>query len=643
MKKIIFLCFLVLTFDFESTISSPRKTFSHRSIYSILSLIEGAVSQKAADILTWGKDAQAIADDAVLAIENYPASVYARLACEKPDEYSSVPSPVIPSPLEHEKMFLSSRNARVQIALSRLLGKTIEEQDIPSIGFCGSGGGVRAQYGTLGWLSAADSLGLIDTLHYISGLSGSTWALNPWIASQLTIQQYIQQSVPRLTVPFKERLENLTAADVADFLMMCARAYYNRQALSPIDIYGWFLGHIFLTNLPNVDHPYEFTLSTLKKACMSGASPLVISTSSLGANKRIESIYGHYPTFEWTPLYAGSFELQAFVSTWAVGRQYSFGNANPIIPRTLFPETTFLVESVEKFLPTYKEPFALLQELISYIEYHSYYGCEIPLVSIMGICGSAFSLDMHNLLVEMVKRTHAYVPGSEEERILSVLIYALQDALDEILGKLISDLSEGVFSVQTVAHALQNDDLGAAWYPNICYEMSEHPLSNEKDMSIIDAGLDLYELDRCNIGIIPLLARGVECIFICDNSADIAGAPSLRAAQEIAERHGYPFPAIKYEDLSHQEVSLIVDETNVHAPILVYMPIVENKSYSQHIGHSFDPLAPEFAATEFTYSETQAYDLMGLSEYLVKNNFSLFKGAIEKAVMRKQVRSRLIT
>ena len=169
---------------------------------------------------------------------------------------------------------------------------------------------------------------------------------------------------------------------------------------------------------------------------------------------------------------------------------------------------------------------------------------------------------------------------------------------------------------------------------NPCLALAHHPLAGEKESSIIDAGLEIIDMERCNIGIIPLLNRKVDCIFICDNSADYSGAPSLRAAEAFAKKNGLPFPRIPHDQLFTQEVTLIADDENLQAPILVYIPIVANENYSKKIGRPFDPHAPEYNALNFCYSVQQAEDLMGLAEYLVSNNYETFIKAVNSKIKK---------
>ena len=89
-----------------------------------------------------------------------------------------------------EKEFLKKRKMHVKKTLERLLGIHVPEKDVPTIAFVGSGGGYRAMLFTLGGLTGFDMAGLLDAFTYVVGLSGSTWAIGPWISTKKRVGVY---------------------------------------------------------------------------------------------------------------------------------------------------------------------------------------------------------------------------------------------------------------------------------------------------------------------------------------------------------------------------------------------------------------------------------------------------------------------
>jgi cytosolic phospholipase A2 len=79
---------------------------------------------------------------------------------------------------KEENAFLSRRRQYTAKALAKYLGvpeSEVHPEDVPVIGICGSGGGLRALVaGTASYLSTAED-GLFDCVTYSAGVSGSCW------------------------------------------------------------------------------------------------------------------------------------------------------------------------------------------------------------------------------------------------------------------------------------------------------------------------------------------------------------------------------------------------------------------------------------------------------------------------------------
>ena len=125
-----------------------------------------------------------------------------------PDRHSAHTAQVTTTLPEGEQMVLKSRAAQVRSALESFLGEPVEEQFVPSIGLACSGGGVRALLETVGWLSGAQASGLYDCLTHMSGLSGSTWALNTYLASGMSMADYKEYLQQRLAISMTDHITN---------------------------------------------------------------------------------------------------------------------------------------------------------------------------------------------------------------------------------------------------------------------------------------------------------------------------------------------------------------------------------------------------------------------------------------------------
>ncbi len=214
-----------------------------------------------------------------------------------------------------EIQFLHKRLEKVRKSLGNLLGKEIPFQATPRIGFCFSGGGVRAMVSAVGFLKKAEELRLFDTCLYTSALSGSTWGLGPWIASgEQTIAEYYPSLAPKLEYGLvftnPELIVNMSEKWLAWF--------ESGRTPSAIDIYGDLLANILLTE--HNDQKFNLTLSQTHTAdrFLSGDLPLPLYTAIMPKTEP-------YTLFEFSPFEYGSQISQCYIPPYALGAQFEDG------------------------------------------------------------------------------------------------------------------------------------------------------------------------------------------------------------------------------------------------------------------------------------------------------------------------------
>jgi len=79
-----------------------------------------------------------------------------------------------------ERRFLEMKKVHVRNSFAKYLGldpAEVHPDDVPTVGFGGSGGGFRAMIGTLGYVQEMKRSGLWDLLTYVAGVSGACWSL----------------------------------------------------------------------------------------------------------------------------------------------------------------------------------------------------------------------------------------------------------------------------------------------------------------------------------------------------------------------------------------------------------------------------------------------------------------------------------
>ncbi len=577
------------------------------------------------------------------AAQHYATALRLRSAIMKPGPLSqktALVEPTIKAVSSDEEDIVALRAKKAQAAINKLLGR--ETTYTPRVGLCFGGGGARAMLTTVGWLDAAQQIGLLDTAVYMAGLSGSTWAINPLLASGMSIDEYKAQLSQRLIEPLVDQVKNMTAKEIQDILRVLGRKYYNNQQLGPVDVYGALLAHLFLRNLPGIDNPYEYTFSQLQENVRTANYPFPLSTAVLGIHETEEGQFKYRPTFEVSPFTTGSHELETFVPTAAVGRAFKDGESLVTKTRDIFALERYLTgAALATLLSVTVSPFVAplaipaVQRLRFPQGTEKYYGHELPLGYFMGVFGSAFSVDMYRVLLELQNKFLPQALCPKDVKTSQNVLSVLQSMLSTIVGGTVKYIP-GV-DATAVEESLKNDDqYAAARIPNFSYAIRHKDLNHLEEITLVDGGFLLVDQEGLNIGIVPLLQRNLDVIYISDSSRNLKGAPSLRAAERLAKELNLPFPRIAdelWDDIDSRLATLIVDPDNQDAPIIVYMPSIANPSFGD-----LDPQTAAFTdTTNFTYTEEQATSLMNLMGQNVLDSREILVEAVKQAVARKEV------
>jgi len=215
---------------------------------------------------------------------------------------------------ELELRYLSLRRSKVKKALEIFLNKNLDHSYIPSIAFVISGGGYRAFIGGLGSLVGAEKMKLLDAIMYISCLSGSTWLVNSWLTLGGSITKFKENILPKLKGLFKNlSFHNLKL--ICDNLLL---KYSFNQKITLVDLFGVLLANVLLEDLNDQKHCAY--ISDQEHLLTDGNRPFPVYSVTSGSSDDRESWW-----YEITPLQFGSYELNAFIPTWAVGRMFDSG------------------------------------------------------------------------------------------------------------------------------------------------------------------------------------------------------------------------------------------------------------------------------------------------------------------------------
>ena len=454
-----------------------------------------------------------------------------------------------------EKMFLTNRLPIVKASLEKILNRSLEGKKIPKIAFICSGGGYRAMLCTTGSLCGAHKIGLLDSTTYITALSGSTWTVAPWISIGLPIKKfknYLQDCIAKPLSEFSLEEKNL----MTDALHI--KNKYN-QSITLVDHYGLLLGNRLLDALG--DQRQTKTLSDQAQKVESGAYPYPIYTAIDGR----EAIITGQTWYEFTPHTIGDRTNNIQIPTNTFGKKFKEGQLMNDTP-------------------------------------------EKPLAYCMGMWGSAFAANIHEILKEVV----------HNQTILNIITELLPTSID-------------------------GERLLPFWakVPNHMYKMDniqDTTLSNKKNIKLVDAGLEINLPYPPISGICP--DRTADILIFLDSSAGIMGK-ELENVVAYAQKYNLPFPEIDFENIDKKTIN-IFKRTSQNPSTVIYLPAIsdqilweENKNKTEFTQYNLSEFDLN-SETNNGFCETQAFQYTPEHSTLVLNqtefNIRVNKDPIIKAI-----------
>ncbi len=209
-----------------------------------------------------------------------------------------------------EEEFLAKRRAHIRPALEEWLGMRITDQEVPVIALAGSGGGYRAMLGYVGALIGAEDSGVLDVLSYTASLSGSTWALGPWVSSGWSLDEFKEVLLEKIETDITRFSPDMPAL-LNELLMRMSF----RQPLTVVNLYGWILGQNLMADFPK--GPHHTYMHDQASRIQDGSRPMPIYTAV--ATKL------PYQWVEFTPWEVGGDYFGGYIPIWAFGAPFLDG------------------------------------------------------------------------------------------------------------------------------------------------------------------------------------------------------------------------------------------------------------------------------------------------------------------------------
>ncbi|XP_029330473.1 cytosolic phospholipase A2 beta [Mus caroli] len=519
-------------------------------------------------------------------------------------------------PCPEEQAFLSKRKQVVAAALKKALqlDQDLHEDEIPVIAVMATGGGIRAMTSLYGQLAGLQELGLLDCISYITGASGSTWAL----ANLYEDPEWSQKDLAGPTEVLKTQVTKSKLGALAPSQLWRYRQELAERAR---------LGHpTCFTNLWALineallhDKPHEHKLSDQREALSRGQNPLPIYCA-LNSKEQGLSTFDFGEWCEFSPYEVGFPKYGAFISSELFGSEFFMGR-------------------LVKQLP---------ESRICFLE---------------GIWSNLFAASLQDSLYWSSEPSQFWDRWAQDQANLDKeQVPHLKIAEPPTMAGRIAELFTDLLTKRPLAHATHNFTRGlhfhkdyfqnshfSAWKASKLDRLPNQLTPAEPHLCLLDVGYFI------NTSCPPLLqpTRDVDLILSLDYN--LYGAfQQLQLLSRFCQEQGIPFPSISpspEEQRQPQECHLFCDPAQPEAPAVLHFPLV-NDSFQDYSAPGVPRTSEEKAAgevnlsssdspyhyTKVTYSQEDVDKLLRLTHYNVCNNQDRLREAMHQAVQRRRKR-----
>ncbi|XP_063106317.1 cytosolic phospholipase A2 beta isoform X4 [Cavia porcellus] len=233
-------------------------------------------------------------------------------------------------PCTEEQAFLNRRKQVVATALKQALqlDRDLQEDEIPVVAIMATGGGIRAMTSLYGQLAGLKELGLLDCISYITGASGSTWAL----ANLYEDPEWSQKDLARPTELLKTQVTKSKLGVLAPSKLWRYKqelAERTRLGHPPCFTNLWALINEALLH----DGPHDHRLSDQREALSRGQNPLPIYCA-LNTKEQSLTTFEFGEWCEFSPFEVGFPKYGAFIPSELFGSEFFMGRLVKQLPES---------------------------------------------------------------------------------------------------------------------------------------------------------------------------------------------------------------------------------------------------------------------------------------------------------------------
>ncbi|KFO32964.1 Cytosolic phospholipase A2 beta [Fukomys damarensis] len=519
-------------------------------------------------------------------------------------------------PCTEEQAFLSRRKQVVATALKQALqlDRDLQEDEVPVVAIMATGGGIRAMTSLYGQLAGLKELGLLDCISYITGASGSTWALANLYEDPEWSQKDLSGPTELLkTQVTKSKLGVLAPSKLWQYQQELAER--TRLGHPPCFTNLWALVNEALLH----DEPHDHRLSDQQEALTRGQNPLPIYCA-LNTKEQSLTTFEFGEWCEFSPYEVGFPKYGAFIPSELFGSEFFMGRLVKQLPES---RICFL-EGIWSNLYA-----ASLQDSLYWSSDPSQFW-------------DRWAQDRANLDKEQVPHTKIEVPPTAAGRIAEFFTNLLTR---RPLVQATHNFLHGLHFHKDYFHHPHF----SAWKASKLDGLPNQLTPMEPHLCLLDVGYLI------NTSCLPLLqpTRDVDLILSLDYN--LHGAfQQLQLLGRFCQEQGIPFPSISpsLEEQSHpRECHAFCDPTQPEAPAVLHFPLV-NDSFREHSAPGVRRTPEEKIAGEVelsstsspyhyskvTYSPEDTDKLLRLTRYNICNNRERLLEALRQAVQRRQQR-----
>ncbi|XP_031808004.1 cytosolic phospholipase A2 beta [Sarcophilus harrisii] len=517
---------------------------------------------------------------------------------------------------EQEQAFLRKRKQVVAKALKQVLQlkDDLQEDEVPVVAIMATGGGIRAMTSLYGQLSSLKELGLLDCVSYLTGASGSTWAMaNLYEDPDWSQKDLAGPTAAARAQVIKSKLSILTPSRLQQY----------RQELKERAQQGYPSCFTNLWALLNEallhDEPHDYKLSDQQEALKHGQNPMPIYCA-LNTKEKSLSTFEFGEWVEFSPYEVGFPKYGAFVPAELFGSQFFMGRLMKRLPesRICFLEgiwSNLYAANLQDSLYWSSEPDQFWDRWVQDQSTLDKEGTPSLKMSEPPCTTSRIAKFFTDLLTRrpLAEASHNFLHG----------LHFHQD-----------------YSKHPHFSAWKGTKLDG--YPHQLTPMEPY-------LCLLDVGYFI------NTSCPPLLmpTRQVDLILSLDYNLQ-GPFQQLEQVGRYCKQRGIPFPPIApspEERERPQECRAFADPEAPDAPVVLHFPLV-NASFRQHSAPGVPRKPEEMAAgqvdltspgspyhyTKLTYSEEEADKLLRLTRYNVCNNQAQILRALAEAVRRRRRR-----